>query len=393
LSCLARYQDREKESARDRFNAFAEKMLQRLLSHREGSHCSYANVWSYDTASGRLQLIASTSDDPRQAGPKSDLLPVDSVPASLFRHLDHHYRGGVTPPPVQYLDGMGTFVLILPTAQRDGKAGFSCLFHNDLIAYTEADLDVLYLLSESLVDRFHTSEYHDSLQQEIRRGEKQRIARDLHDTIVQDATGAVLQLENASLSLTETSADEARQHLLLASGLTRSVVEQLRKLIWSLHDSPDESGDATEEVRESFVQRAISVTQKIMKPLAPETGVYFSVSGEEFLLPGSLATELACLLTESLNNVVKHAGASRVDVRVSFQDSSVQILITDNGRGFDKKSPRRMARSRRLDGFGMIGMRERAEALGGKLTVSSSPGKGTRVRITLPGLTGNSDDQ
>jgi signal transduction histidine kinase len=286
-------------------------------------------------------------------------------------------------------------VLILPTAQRGGKAGFACLFHNDMIAYTEADLDVLCLLSESLVDRFHVSEYHDTLQLEVRRGEQQRIARDLHDTIVQDATGAVLQLENASLSLTETNADadEARQHVLLASGLTRSVVEQLRKLIWSLHDSTSGSERVTEELRESFVQRAISVTQKIMKPIAPVTNVYFSVSGEEFLLSRSVTSELACLLTESLNNVVKHACASHVDVEVSFQASSMQVLITDDGRGFDKKSSRRrVGRSPRLGGFGMIGMRERAEALGGKLTVSSYPGKGTRVRITLHGLSGSDND-
>jgi signal transduction histidine kinase len=225
------------------------------MAHNDASRCSYASAWSYVVTTGDLKcIVSSTVADPKQATPMDDLSHPDSIPASLLHHLAHYYRQDMSPPPVQYCDGSGRFVLILPTAQRDGRGGFTCICHDDHIACTEADLDLLHLLSESLIDRFHALEYRRSMQVEVRRREKQRIARDLHDTIVQEATGADL---HATLSLTEvsTGTDEARHHVKVASGLTRSVVKQLRQLIWSLHGNHDELEAADAATKESFVQR------------------------------------------------------------------------------------------------------------------------------------------
>ncbi len=85
------------------------------------------------------------------------------------------------------------------------------------------------------------------------------------------------------------------------------------------------------------------------------------------------------LLTETLSNIVRHADASRAKIVFTFEGSELKIAVTDNGRGFDRAEP--VAADR---GFGLVGMRERVEALQGKSTILSHPGKGIHVRASIP---------
>lgn len=234
----------EKKFSYDRFYTVAAKTLQRLVAHGEGRHCLSVSVWSYAVGTGRLEpIVASTASDLKPVLPKEGVWHADSIPTALLSHLDNYYREGVTPPPVHYCDGDGKFVLILPATERNGLAGLTCLYHDDVTGYSETDLNLFELLSESLIDQFHTWKYRDNLRVEVRRREKQRIARDLQNAVVQGVAGAVLEIENACVSLTgaNTDPDEAREHVLAASGLTRSVVKQLREMVWSLYGNHDKS--------------------------------------------------------------------------------------------------------------------------------------------------------
>ena len=103
----------------------------------------------------------------------------------------------------------------------------------------------------------------------------------------------------------------------------------------------------------------------------------FAVSGQERVLPTGLEATVLRICQESLTNVVKHAQATQVTVTLAYESSSVQLIVQDDGVGFDPQA--HGTRGKESRGFGLIGMRERALLLGGELTVRSEPGRGTLV--------------
>jgi signal transduction histidine kinase len=115
--------------------------------------------------------------------------------------------------------------------------------------------------------------------------------------------------------------------------------------------------------------------------VADRTGLPITVVALSDRLPPEVETAAYRIVQEALTNVVRHARASKVQVEVRRDDSTVRAVIRDDGQGFDVAA----TLARRGDrGLGLIGMRERVEALGGKLSIESSPGRGTEVSLTIP---------
>jgi two-component system sensor histidine kinase DegS len=113
-----------------------------------------------------------------------------------------------------------------------------------------------------------------------------------------------------------------------------------------------------------------------------EIPVEFSASGNNVgRLPSAIETHVFRIAQEALNNVHKHAGASKVVVRIDRTAHETRLEIADNGIGFDPSAPRQAPKGR---GLGVLGMRERAALIGGELHVVSRPGKGTSIRLVLP---------
>jgi signal transduction histidine kinase len=101
------------------------------------------------------------------------------------------------------------------------------------------------------------------------------------------------------------------------------------------------------------------------------------IEGTERRLPSTVEEAAFRIVQESLNNVIKHAQANHVEVTLTYEDGALKTLTSDDGVGFAASAARR-------GGMGMSSMRERAEAVGGSVAVSSRPGRGTRVKVTLP---------
>jgi two-component system, NarL family, sensor kinase len=198
--------------------------------------------------------------------------------------------------------------------------------------------------------------------------ERNRLAREIHDTLAQNLTATGLQIESAE-ALLEADADPERVRASLdrALSLTRSNLEEARRSVLDLRAAPLEDRSLPEALRD-LIDRWES-----------ETGVsarFRSVNGSRPLPPGVEAA-LYRVCGEALANVARHAGAGRVTVRLVSTPESVGLLVEDDGRGFD---PSRVPEDR----HGILGMRERVAVLGGVLRVESSPGGGTRVEATLP---------
>jgi len=195
--------------------------------------------------------------------------------------------------------------------------------------------------------------------------ERKRISRELHDGTGQGLM--VLRLYLAMLA-SESIGPESQAKVQEALKLLDHTIEDLRRIIGRL------SPRVLEEVG------LLAAIRKSVRDLSRSTSLRVSLElpGEFCELDPEVATALYRSLQEALHNIAKHAQAQSFAVRLGFNDDSVWLHVEDDGVGF---SGRRRSRSRT---FGLLGMRERIAALGGRVRISSAKGGGSRVRITVP---------
>jgi two-component system, NarL family, sensor kinase len=196
--------------------------------------------------------------------------------------------------------------------------------------------------------------------------ERTRIAREIHDTLAQGLTAIALNIEGA-LHRMETRPDQARERLERALAMARENLEEARRSVLDLRSAARLEG---KPLAEALAGLARSFTS--------DTGIPVDVLPSRLdRLPLRVESELFRIAQEALTNVRKHAHAGHVEIALRRRGRRVMLSIRDDGRGF--------ARTRtRPQGHGLIGMRERAKLLGGRLMVSGAPGKGTRVVASVP---------
>lgn len=190
--------------------------------------------------------------------------------------------------------------------------------------------------------------------------ERQRLAREIHDTIAQSLAGVVTQLEAA--------VGGERQGRALE--LAREALREARRSVLDL---------GPRALEEAALPAAL---ESLVRERQPEDGLRteVTVTGDVVPLHPEVEATVLRVSQESLANVAKHARASRVGVTLSYADDEVVLDVRDDGVGFDPGAP--TAES----SFGLRGMRQRAERLAGELTLESSPGDGTAVSLRLPAL-------
>ena len=198
--------------------------------------------------------------------------------------------------------------------------------------------------------------------------ERNRLAREIHDTLAQNLTATGLQIESAEALLEANSAPEkVRAALASALSLTRSNLDEARRSVLDLRAAPLE-GRSLAGAMKALVDR-----------WERETGVAArlkAVNGSR-PVPPRVEAALYRVGQEALNNVARHADARRATIRLVATPESISLLVEDDGRGF---APSQVPEDR----HGLVGMRERVEMLGGVLRVESHPSEGTRVEATIP---------
>ena len=203
---------------------------------------------------------------------------------------------------------------------------------------------------------------------ESQENERKRVAAELHDSIGQD----LLILKNKLLTSIKKAGDEKYiQQLSELSDLTSSAIDDVRQISYNLRPYELDRLGLTKTI-ESMIERANEFTdinfkgriENIDQTFPPETGI-----------------NLYRIIQESLNNVIKHSEAGEVLIRVRKSETSVEIGVSDDGKGFDLWNYR-MNSDR--NGFGLKGIEERVRLFNGEFNVESSPGKGTKIRISIP---------
>ncbi|MFI6880989.1 sensor histidine kinase [Streptomyces sp. NPDC050400] len=198
--------------------------------------------------------------------------------------------------------------------------------------------------------------------------ERRRLAAEIHDTIAQGLTGIIAQLQVVASAPT---LQIAREHLDRASDLARHSLGEARRSVHNL--SPTALADAS-------LQEAL---KKTVADWSDRTGVRadFTLTGHAEPLHDEIEATLLRITEEALSNAARHAHATRLGVTLSFMAGEVTLDVRDDGRGFD---PYAMPARTGTGGFGLDGMRARAERLAGAVTVESEPGGGTAISARVP---------
>ena len=198
--------------------------------------------------------------------------------------------------------------------------------------------------------------------------ERNRLAREIHDTLSQNLGAISVQLELARTHAAEISAP-ARTHLATAHKLARGALTEARESIWNMRSHVLEQGDLGEAL------------ESILRRMTDGTGVIATmrVEGDRRRLPPVIENNLLRIGQEAITNASKHAKPTHLDVSLKFERRTVRLAVEDDGIGFAVESqPSQDRRS-----FGLVGIKERAELLGGAAEITSFRGKGTRVVVTV----------
>jgi signal transduction histidine kinase len=196
--------------------------------------------------------------------------------------------------------------------------------------------------------------------------ERNRVARDIHDTLAQGFTGVIVQLEAAADASSKGLPKEAEEHVDRAGDLAREGLREARRSLQALRPQALEDKNLCEAL-EGLIEKMTAGTTMQAK---------FVVRGEPPSLPTEWEGNILRIGQEVLTNALRHAQAGEFEARLVFEPKAVHLELRDNGRGFDPAA--------RHDGFGLLGIRERVEGMGGRLAIESAPGNGTSIRITLP---------
>jgi signal transduction histidine kinase/ligand-binding sensor domain-containing protein len=199
--------------------------------------------------------------------------------------------------------------------------------------------------------------------------ERARLAREIHDTLAQGFVGIASQLDAVAMCMPEADTP-ARKFLDLARRMARHSLTEARRSVMDLRASALEGQD---------LAAALKSGTRMWTAGSP-VAVNVDVSGAEKPLPQEMEQHLLRIAQEAVTNVLKHAGASQIWIKLHMEARKLQLRIIDNGHGFDQQD----VFASRGGHFGVLGMRERAERLGGELHLASHPGEGTEVEVKVP---------
>jgi signal transduction histidine kinase len=309
------------------------------------------------------ELIAAMGPLPRQHGVLGAMLETREAYRTRDIHTHPRFRGWW---PRGHPD-MRSF-LGVPIVAPQGVIG--AFYLTEKLAapdFTAEDEELIGLLAAHAAIAIANARLYEQTRELSVVAERNRLALELHDAVSQKLFGLVLSAE-AALTLLDRDPAAARAQLERLQGSAEEALEELRALVFELRP-PDLERDGL-----------CGALRKHVRVLSRLQGREVDVQTQDDL-PADPArdAEVLRIAQEALQNALRHAGASRIAVRLGHEDGRLLLEVADDGAGFDPDDP--ALRSRRL---GLTSMEERAARVGGRLEIRSRPGAGTSVRLEVP---------
>ena len=267
----------------------------------------------------------------------------------------------------EYLKSGGTKKFLrIPTLVGGRVKGFIGIRHGDRPPYRPEEIELAQALAHQAMLAIQLNEFAEQSRQAAVLEERNRLARDIHDTLAQGFTGVIVQLEALEDAIACCRRKEANEHLRRAGELARQSLNEARRSVHALRPQALQRGNFWEALK------------GIVKNTTAGTALHttFNLRGKLRNLPQYWQENLLHIGQEALTNSLKYAHPRNFETRLIFNTKELRLELRDDGDGFKVKA--------RHDGFGLAGMRERVEQMGGNLTISSRRGKGTKIAVTLP---------
>jgi signal transduction histidine kinase/DNA-binding NarL/FixJ family response regulator len=288
--------------------------------------------------------------------------------------------GHVRPEDREELKG----VIGVPIWWRGSIVGSCVVFTRDPDrAFVHEDAELLELFAKHAAIAITNARLHEAAESEARAEaaatERNRMAREVHDTVAQGLVSVLLQIREAQGSIAEGRPDEASGALAEARAAAEVVFEETRRSVLGLAPSPLE-GRSLEEALELEIA------------WANRTGVLEArlvTAGTPRVPDHDVAHTLFRIAQEALTNAIRHARATSVGVGLVYSPTGVSLLVQDDGAGFDRAQ---VVEDGEAHALGLGGMAERALLLGGTLELESTPGWGTRIRAWIPSASETTED-
>ena len=273
----------------------------------------------------------------------------------------------VSSPVREYLTERGTRkYLTIPTLVAGRVKGFVGIRHGDRPAYRPEEIELAQALAHQAMFAIQLNEFAEQSREAAVLAERNRLARDIHDTLAQGFIGVIMQLEAAEDVISGTVPQEAVSHLHRAGELARRSLTEARRSVHALRP------EALQRV--NFWDALKGTIKNTTAGTALHTS--FALRGRTPDLPPFWQEHLMRIGQEALTNTLKYAHARNFQTQLVSNSKEVRLEFCDDGDGFKLQD--------RHDGLGLTGMRERAEQMGGKLIVASSRNKGTKITVILP---------
>jgi PAS domain S-box-containing protein len=267
----------------------------------------------------------------------------------------------------EYLKSGGTKKFLrIPTLVGGRVRGFIGIRHGERPNYRPEEIELAQALAHQAMLAIQLNEFAEKSRQSAILEERNRMARDIHDTLAQGFTGVIVQLEAADDAIGCSRPKEANEHLQRAAELARRSLSEARRSVHALRPEALQAGNFWDAL------------QRTVKNTTAGTALHtrFELRGRLRDLPPVWQENLLHIGQEALTNALKYAHPRNFETRLTFNTKQLRLELRDDGDGFEVND--------RHDGFGLAGMRERVEQMGGNVKVTSARGKGTKVVVTLP---------
>lgn len=297
-----------------------------------------------------------------------DRLPIDGSLAGQVVHSgEPALFNDVTGTGLEYLHALGIKTLLAAPLKVESTIIGVLDVINKVGGFTREDLRIISLFADQAAIVIEQTQLHQQVEQMAVMEERQRLARELHDSVTQALYSVNLYAEAARMALAADKKNVARENLQKLREMTREAMLEMRLLVFELHPLVLEK------------EGLVAALQARLAAVENRSGLKAEIKAEgEKQLPISIEEELYRIAQEGLNNVVKHAQAKNIRINLKYSLESVRLELWDDGIGFDLET------ARKSGGMGLRGIEERVRKIAGSLAIESSHGTGTRLTVIAP---------
>jgi len=331
----------------------------------EGSACA---PFKFQFIDDRLFSVADAAHPAARMSPEAQDNPVwRQILATKRPEMCADIRSSMDVPFRDYNLSLGTVtILVVPMLIAGDVAGLLAISFRERRDLHSEEVELAQALANQAMLAIQLMRLSESSRETAVMAERNRVVRDVHDTLAHAFTGVIVQLEASDDASARGLDAEAGAHIARAEAMARAGLQEARRSVMALRPQALEGNDLSTALREMVtgMTDGTSVNSE------------FAQGGVARELPPAWDENLLRIGQEALTNAIRHGHARRIVMELEFSDDAVLLRLKDDGPGFDANSA--------FDGLGLAGIRARVSAMGGQLSIESAAGSGTTISVSVP---------